>query len=131
MLSDAINISEKFKHADTYILTDDDIDKLDRITKQGHLFTFHAYFKVIAKLCDLKYSDEAVQKIVELIYTDFCELLNQEGLNSNISKERFADNMLTNFCDEGDIAKSNKAIYGEKECEFIAAAITHFGGIEI
>ena len=130
-LSDALYINEKFNNQDTLTLTDDDIEKIERITKQGQLYIFHAYFKVLAKLCNLKSSDYVVQKVVEIIYTDFCELLIQEGFDSNISKERFADNMLSNFYDEGDIAKSNKAIYGEKECEFIAAAITYFGSVGI
>lgn len=125
-LSDALYISEKFNNHDASTLTDDDIEKIERITRQGQLYTFHAYLKVLSKLSDLKCTDEAVQKVVDLIYIDFCEFLNQEGLNSDISKKRFADNMLTNFYDDGDIAKSNKAIYGEKECEFIAVAITHF-----
>lgn len=126
-LSDAIYISEKFNYLDASTLTDDDIEKLERIIRQCQLYVFHGYLKVLSKLSDLNCDDGAVQMVVDLIYIDFCELLNQEGHNSDISKKRFADNVLTNFYDDGDIAKSNKAIYGEKECEFIAAAITYFG----
>ena len=129
-ITDTISIGEKTNQFNTSHITSEDIEKLEKITKQVQIYTFHAHCNVLSNLCTLKHSDYAVQKVVEIMYNDFCNFLKQEGMDSFISKVQFADHMISNFYDDGDIAKANKIAYGEKECKFIADAIAYFGGYE-
>lgn len=126
MMTDSLYIGEKLNLADVSVLSDSDIEKLYELTRQGQLYAIHSYLKVLAELTSLKYTDTAVQKVVGLIYDEFCVIL-EECLDSNITKSQFASHMITNFYDDADIAKSNKAMYGEKACDFIVNAIEYFG----
>ena len=129
ILSYAMEIDDKIKNNDISFLYDENMEKLETILKDRHLQVIVAYLTALSKMSVLQHTDKPVQDVVNLIYVEYNGLLEQEGLN-NSTKDGFAKHFVGIFFGDGDIAKDNITIYGEKNCKFIADAITYFGEYE-
>ena len=126
ILSYANQINDKIQNNDMALLSDKHVEKFEAILNDRCSHVIGAYLMSLSKLSMLKYSDKPVQEIVDLIYIEFNKLWQQEE-GHDLAKGRFAEHFASGFVGDGDMAKANKLLYGEKECEFIADALLYFG----
>lgn len=129
ILSYANQINGKIQNDDMSFCSDEHIEEFEAILKDRCSHVIGAYLMSLSKLSMLKYSDKAVQEIVNLIYIEF-NALCQQKIAQDYTKDGFAKHFASGFVGDGDIAKTNKKSYGEKECEFIADALLYFGKCE-
>lgn len=95
-----------------------------------HQYNINAYYRLLVELKELEPSNEAVQKVVRLLYEyQLNNIAGEEG-RKRMTPSIYARRTAPLFLD-GDIAKVQELIWGKEGCLFIAKAIAIFGGEEV
>lgn len=105
------------------VLSDIDLEEM------SSSYTLHGYYQVISNMQDFGYNNEAVQRVVDLVYQ---HLLNHTNVGKKEEKinPRFMVKQALFFVG-GDIALMHEKNYGKDGCKFIAKALAYYGGYDI
>lgn len=96
-----------------------------------HMILWRTYLGVIAEFSSITadYTNDYVQKIVKLIYDDYCELILSRGMMDAFTNKVCMVGMMTlPLGGETSMCQRLNNEYGEQAINFVVQALTYFSG---